>query len=200
MYRDKFRAKKPVAYKQTTSKNKPQKTAAASSEASSTNETQFDGNEQEHGQQEKDVSASSNDVKNPLATVVMDESEVDAFSNIFDENIDDSNYQTDENDSYVDELSDNDLQLSPTTPVGNRIDIADNDNYHATNKVTIDIGENCTMTFEHGLDSFKPATLGPQVKINDEISGNIPFMENVSLFINCCHNIALIFFIFIIFR
>lgn len=43
--------------------------------------------------------------------------------------------------------------------------------------------EELQMTCEQGI-SLKPVSLGYQVKVNDEISGNMPYRENVRFKIN----------------
>lgn len=59
-------------------------------------------------------------------------------------------------------------------------------------RVVKDLGEDCHMMYKIGGDPFKPQESGYIVKINDKLSGNMAFKENVS-----CKNILSNFFIYI---
>lgn len=43
------------------------------------------------------------------------------------------------------------------------------------------IDDDCELIFETGREVFKPMEMGYQVKINDALSGNCPFKQNVSI-------------------
>lgn len=57
----------------------------------------------------------------------------------------------------------------------------ENDELAHGQEVVEDIGHDCQIIYVRGQNTFKPFDAGYKVKINDELSGNIPFKENVSL-------------------
>lgn len=100
------------------------------------------------------------DEKHPLGIVQLDAIEAAAFDDLFDES-------TQENST-----TDQPLSLGSETifysPGG-------------TKRATKIIDEDCEFTYELGIDDiFKPVRMGYQVKLNDLLSENIPFQENVS--------------------
>lgn len=105
------------------------------------------------------VSQDDEDVKLPLQTVQLNAIEASVFNNMFDESNDVGNACIDQ------QVADEHITISPG----------------GTKKVTKNIGDDCEMSFDYGQDMFKPANVGYQVKINDLLSDNIPFKENVIL-------------------
>lgn len=110
------------------------------------------------------VNSADNEVKDPLTNVVLETHEVTAFENIFNENNDDAI-----------SIESGELDV-PQQPHTENVVISPG----GTRKVTTIIGEDCEMTYELDKAVFQPAPVGFQVKLNDKLSGNIPFKENVS--------------------
>lgn len=98
------------------------------------------------------------DVKSPLDMVQLDPSETSIFDNMF-------NSSNDTDDSKAEQEPSINLTTSP----------------NGTKTVTQKIDEDCHMIYNPDQNVFKPADIGYQVKLNDSLSQNIPFKENVSL-------------------
>lgn len=96
------------------------------------------------------------ETKDPLADVRLDTREAAVFGSIFD-----GNEQSRLEESVI------------HSPDG-------------TAKIKRVIDDDCEMTFEMDREVFKPVELGYQVKLNDLLSLNIPFKENVSSAIYIC--------------
>lgn len=97
------------------------------------------------------------DNKDPLATVILEQNEVNAFDMIFDDN-------TTDDDSHVDSTN----EMIVFSPGG-------------TKRTTKRIDSDCEMTYIVDGNSFKPYPAGYQIKINDILTENIPFKENASI-------------------
>lgn len=52
-----------------------------------------------------------------------------------------------------------------------------------TKRVTTSYGDDFEISYEFGTAAFKPQPTGYQIKLNDILSGNVPFKENVSFMI-----------------
>lgn len=104
------------------------------------------------------------DEKDPLKTVELDETEAAGFDQLFDDT-------SHENTSEVQQLT-----LGEETVICSP---------GGTKRATKIIDDDCEFTFELGIgEMFKPVNMGYQVKLNDALSANIPFKENVSAFFN----------------
>lgn len=106
------------------------------------------------------------DIKQPLENVALNTSETAAVNDIFDET--NNNIQTNTEHQQV---------------AGEYIFVSPG----GTSKVIRVVDEDCEFVFEMGSDPFKPTEIGYQVKLNDPLSGNIPFKENVSCFFRFFH-------------
>lgn len=142
--------------------------ANASDQSTFFDENEFELNEafdlNNEGPEDEEVSlnlpsVSDNvDDKQPLNNVQLDDTEASVFNNIFDGASNTDNTSNEQ--SAINEH----LNVSPG----------------GTKKITQVIDDECQITFEIGRDMFKPADAGYQVKINDLLTDNIPFKENVS--------------------
>lgn len=115
-----------------------------------------------------DDSITPNDIKDPLEAVVLNESEIAVYDDIFNES------------SSSDQLNEKSSQSACDTH-GQTNEII-NTSPGGTKRVTKVYGNDCEMSYEFGTDAFKPQPPGYQVKLNDLLSDNIPFKENVRLF------------------
>lgn len=113
------------------------------------------------------VPTASDDVKDLLEMVVLNESEISIFDHIFDENVDIVQPNEEAEESTNDAQQPANVTIA-TSPGG-------------TKTFTEDIGDDCVLVYESVGENFRPQQSGFQVKINDLLSGNIPFKENVSL-------------------
>lgn len=107
----------------------------------------------------------SKDVKCPLENVVLDAADNDAFNEMFNVSIDNGDGEQ--------------VTISPggtkkykpqhiVSPGGTR-------------KIKHRIDDECVITYKFG-EEIKPMELGYQVKLNDPLSNNMPFKENVRFF------------------
>lgn len=110
-----------------------------------------------NSESEVDVSSCRNDIKDPLAQVNLEAPEIDAFNDIFG---DDNEQQEEESEIQIQ------LELKLTTSP------------NGTKRIT-KITDEVEMTYELGSNPI-PMEAGFQVKLNDILSGNVPYKENVS--------------------
>lgn len=103
-----------------------------------------------------------NDMKDPLAIVTLEEDDVNALDDMFRDDITDANSDINSTNEQV--------SVSPG----------------GTKRATKAIDDDCEMTYPVDDNAFKPHPAGFQVKINDDLSGNIPFKDNVSIFVFIC--------------
>lgn len=96
--------------------------------------------------------------KDPLARVLLEKDVDAALNDIFDRNNEAENNTLDLLDSEVVEILPNGIR-----------------------QITKDLGEECQMIFKVGGNAFMPQKSGYLVKLNDPISGNMAFKENVSM-------------------
>lgn len=132
-------------------------------------ETFYDGSEQEIDVSH--VSGHNTDAKDPLEIVTLDEAEAFVYDDIFGEHNEignSSNSESAESESR-----------NETPPRG-----VISTNSDGIKMVTETIADDCELTYEltQKDEIFKPEELGYQVKINDILSDNIPFKQNVSFF------------------
>lgn len=120
-------------------------------------ETYFDSEDEINISENRDDYA---DAKDPLAIVILEQAELVAIGDVFDGN--DEIEATEERASGSVEF-----EVIETLPDG-------------TQQITKDLGDECQMVFKVGANVFKPQESGYLVKVNDSISGNLPFKENVS--------------------
>lgn len=92
------------------------------------------------------------DEKEPLPDVQLNARETDVFNSVFDES------------EHEQSQCEESLIHSPG----------------GTARMQQMIGDDCEMIFEIDREVFKPLDMGYQVKLNDLLSENIPFQENVS--------------------
>lgn len=112
-------------------------------------------NEQLHEYQQE-IDSVDNDVKDPLRDVILEENEVAAFDEMFNEENSDGNEVPENRKNSV-------VHVSPG----------------GTSRITISEGD-LEITYALDFEVFKPAPTGFQVKLNDILSGNIPSKDNVS--------------------
>lgn len=99
------------------------------------------------------VASTSNDNKDPLPVVVLDEREENVFDDIFGE---------DDTVSSIEKIT-----FSPG----------------GTKRATTVFDGDCEMTYSVDANAFEPNPTGFQMKSNDILSGNMPFKQNVSIFL-----------------
>lgn len=123
-------------------------------------------------EEEISVLTAPDDVKDPLEAVALNDSELSIFDHIFDENDDDEQPNEDAEEPTNNAQSSN--VTIATSPGGTRT-------------FTEHIDEDCVLVYESAGEDFRPQEMGFQVKINDPLSGNIPFKENVSILHSLCN-------------
>lgn len=198
VYRDKFRPQEPVVYNpnQLDETPPPPSTAMPNSVAispisvfideeltindtnSMENDPIVETNSTENEEAVGGETDAPDDEKDPLAVVTLEQAEIEAFNNIFgesDENEDDTNNsisldinnQSENEPQNLQQENESD-ELTSTVEAGDE-----------NQKVIEDIGDDCQIIYERGRNIFKPVDLGFQTKLNDQLSGNMPYKENV---------------------
>lgn len=190
-YRDKFRAQKPVVYNAARLKpiqcssndmnlieqpteqefndtNNSENSSEQDYDADSTNNSMENSQLDDVSESQQETNSADNDVKDPLRNVVLELNEVAAFDDIFDE---------DSDDEIIIHSGELDATKQPNTEISTEKVVV---SPGGTKKVTKVIDEDCKFTYELDKDVFQPAPMGFQVKLNDELSENIAFKENVS--------------------
>lgn len=118
------------------------------------------------------------DVKDYLPSVVMNSEDSLALNSLF--NVDSSAEKTYDNVTQPTENSNqNDFRFKHLKLARNE---KANINANGVIEVTRIVDSDCVVTYIYGQDII-PVNVGPEVKIKDVISGNIPFKSNVSVFI-----------------